>query len=172
MADGLSDDKIYSELCSHIRATDDISFKLMGSVPLVSGAGLLTLLLRAPAPSTPILIVLSLFGALVTLGLFRWELRNIQRCTWLIHYAQGLERKALEGGDIGRAFVPQPNSPQGIGKGQAEKFIYFFTVITWLVVPVSLPTRAQIEASSCSLYFLVAGAIAVATVISLFAKVD
>jgi hypothetical protein len=27
----------YTEICSHIRTTDEISFKLLGLVPLVSG---------------------------------------------------------------------------------------------------------------------------------------
>ena len=35
----LNDDKIYAQLCDDIRKTDDISFKLLGLVPLVSGAG-------------------------------------------------------------------------------------------------------------------------------------
>ena len=29
----------YTEICSHIRTTDEISFKLLGLVPLVSGIG-------------------------------------------------------------------------------------------------------------------------------------
>ncbi len=36
----LSMDHLYAETCTNIRATDEIRFKLMGFVPLVSGAAL------------------------------------------------------------------------------------------------------------------------------------
>ena len=34
----------YSEICTDIRITDDISFKLLGLVPLVSGIGIFAVL--------------------------------------------------------------------------------------------------------------------------------
>lgn len=36
--------KLYSEICSKIRATDDISFKLLWFVPLLSGSAIFVLL--------------------------------------------------------------------------------------------------------------------------------
>jgi hypothetical protein len=36
--------RYYTELCANIRATDDISLKVLGFVPLTSGAGIITLL--------------------------------------------------------------------------------------------------------------------------------
>jgi hypothetical protein len=39
-------EKRYAEICSNIRATDEISFKLLGLVPLVSGTGIVVLLGR------------------------------------------------------------------------------------------------------------------------------
>ena len=94
MGDGpVSLDRFYEEIRTSIRATDDISFKLMGLVPLVSGAGLLTLLLKEPIPSAkaPLVVALALFAASITLGLLRWELRNIQTCRWLRERAEKLE---------------------------------------------------------------------------------
>jgi len=91
MAEGMLDvAKIYEELSTDIRATDEISFKLMGLVPLVSGTGLLALVLGLPVERAPLLIVFALFAAAVTLGLFRWELRNLQNCRWLIRCADRL----------------------------------------------------------------------------------
>jgi hypothetical protein len=36
----LTTERVYAETCANIRATDDISFKLLGIVPLLSGATL------------------------------------------------------------------------------------------------------------------------------------
>jgi len=82
--DSLSADSVYRETCFNIRATDDISFKLMGTVPLLSGAAILTVFLKGPIQpgSGPVVVALSMFAAFVTLGLFRWELRNVQTCSW------------------------------------------------------------------------------------------
>jgi hypothetical protein len=44
--DALSIDRIFQETCVSIRATDEISFKLMGFVPLVSGATFLVFFLK------------------------------------------------------------------------------------------------------------------------------
>ncbi len=38
---------VYHEVCEHIRATDDISLKLLAAVPLATGVGI-TLLIRSP----------------------------------------------------------------------------------------------------------------------------
>ena len=40
----------YTEICSHIKTTDEISFKLLGLVPLVSGIGIVVLLDRSNQP--------------------------------------------------------------------------------------------------------------------------
>ena len=42
----LSIDKLYEQLNTSIRTTDDISFKLLGLVPLISGAALGALVLK------------------------------------------------------------------------------------------------------------------------------
>lgn len=79
---------IYERVRAEIATTDDISFKLIGLVPLVSGAALLGLVfgekvpvlacaVASPSHATAVTIV-SLFAAAVTLGPFRWELRNVQ----------------------------------------------------------------------------------------------
>ena len=81
----LSAERIYADTCNSIRTTDEISFKLMGFVPLVTGATILTFFLKKPIPpeNTELVVALALVAALITLGLFRWELRNIQNCSWL-----------------------------------------------------------------------------------------
>jgi hypothetical protein len=165
----LSDAKIYDQVSIDIRATDEITFKLMGIVRLVSGAGLLAIFL---AREPPLLILLSVFASAITIGLFRWELRNIQNCRWLIKYADELERSAFEREGQIRSYVSQPDPPQKIGKTEAEKFIYAVTIATWLVVPVVLLPSNEIGRWLWSLYIPISAVIALATVISLFAGVE
>ena len=163
--------KIYEQICTNIRVTDDISFKLMGLLPLISGAGLVTILLSAHPPGATMLVLLSLFAAAISLGLFRWELRNIQKCNRLITYADKFEKKALEHSDLKEAYVELPQSPQHIGKGQAEKFIYPVTILTWLVFPFLLVSPDQPEPWLHKIHLALTIIIAFATVISVFAKI-
>lgn len=86
--------KIYEQICTNIRVTDEISFKLIRLVPILSGSGigLLTFLEKSSYLSPATVILISIFGAVVTFGVFRWELCNIETCSWLIRRAADLER--------------------------------------------------------------------------------
>jgi hypothetical protein len=132
---GLSVERVYAETCSSIRATDDISFKLMGILPVLSGATFLTLFIKGPIPlgNGWLVVALSLFAALITLGLFRWELRNIQRCTWLSKRAEAME-EAMDN-DVRPRLSKLPDAPNGIGKTEAEKWVYSVTILAWLSIP-------------------------------------
>jgi hypothetical protein len=94
----LSVERYYGELCANIRATDDISFKLLGFVPLISGAGIIGVLSAKEELSLPsaAVILVALFAATVTVALYGWERRNIQICIWLIARAADVEREMLE----------------------------------------------------------------------------
>ena len=134
----LTPEHVYAETCANIRATDEISFKLLGIVPLLSGATLVTFFLKGPVAveKAPLIITLSLFAALITLGLFRWELRNIQTCSWLRRRAEALERSI-----VASAKTPQqPKPPLRIGKSEAEKWIYSITIVAWLLLPTVVPS--------------------------------
>jgi hypothetical protein len=126
----VSRDALYKELRANIRATDEISFKLMGLVPLLSGAAFLTFFSADKVQAKPNLVVaLSLFAGLVTLGLFRWELRNIQNCSWLLRCSEALEKEAP---GLGSTW---PRPPHGFGKTEAEKAVYSVTILMWLLMP-------------------------------------
>jgi hypothetical protein len=94
----LTVERYYGELCSNIRATDDISFKLLGFVPLISGAGIIAVLSAREKLALPpaAVVLVALFAATVTLALYRWECRNIDICIWLIGRAADVEREMLE----------------------------------------------------------------------------
>ena len=129
-----SADKLYAEICANMRATDDYSFRLLGFVPLASGGGIVALFLKLKATgwATIPVVMLSLVGATVTLGLFCWELRNIQTCKWLRDCARVVERQ------FGLPLRPEPHKVFGVAirKETAEMGVYATTIAAWLALAV------------------------------------
>lgn len=161
-------DKIYAEIRTGVRETDAISFKLLGLVPLVSGAALIGVVFEQPAVPPALVILLSSFASTITLGLFRWELRNIQTCSALLAYAEGLEEETLKVQGLAGVFQPRPRPLQRIGKTEAEKLIYATTIATWLALPAGMGALSQV--SHRGAYLALAGVILIATAFSLFAS--
>jgi hypothetical protein len=167
MADpDLSRDRLYQEIRADIRATDEISFKLMGLVPLVSGAAFLTFFFEDKVRAQPhVVVALSLFAALITLGLFRWELRNIQTCSWLLRRSEAMEEKAT-------GIKPaRPKPPRGFGKTEAEKAVYSVTILTWLLMPAVVCPLHQASPLLLACYVIVALCTAAVTVLSVLTSV-
>jgi len=72
---------VYQEVCSSFHAIADFRAKLLGFLPLASGAGIFLLLNRSLTDGTEqYLLPIGVFGFAVTLGLFFYELRGIQKC--------------------------------------------------------------------------------------------
>ncbi len=69
-------EKLHAEICTNIRALDENSLRLLSFVPLVTGSAIVAVLLKGEAEFSWITILLSLVGAIVALGLYRWECRN------------------------------------------------------------------------------------------------
>jgi hypothetical protein len=139
--DTLDEAKVYDAIHNGISETDAISFKLMASVPLVSGTGLLAIFFGQDAAPIPVVSLLSLFASAITLGLFWWELRNIQTCRWLVDLARELEKRALEPLALPAAKIEPPrNPPGGVGKRNAAKAIYSTTIGAWLLLPMVMTT--------------------------------
>lgn len=164
----LTVERIYSEIRTGVRETDAISFRLLGLVPLISGTALIGLLLQSKALPPDLLMLLALFAAAITLGLFRWELRNVQTCAWLIKYAEALEMDSLATKGLGGIARSRPAAPQGIGKTEAEKLIYATTIAVWLAMPVGLD--AVRDSGYRTPYYVVAAGILLGTIASVFAR--
>lgn len=142
---------LYKEICNNIRVSDDISFKLLGIVPVVSGIGATTLTFLEKSKSlsthTSLAVVsLSLLAALMTFGLFVWELRNIQKCSWFIARAADFELRLLGRTDAKEdhstiLFAGMTNnlkptkklSDRPWGKTQGEKIVYSAAIVIWLI---------------------------------------
>ena len=135
--------EIYKEICANIRNTDEISFRLLGLVPVVSGAAASVLalieksnFLRDMATCGVSLVVLSfsVLGFCVTFGLFRWELRNIEKCKWLVRRAEDLEQYALKIGKIKLESIQYLGWPSSSwGKTKSEKVVYGAALSAWLI---------------------------------------
>lgn len=85
--------KVYEQLCNSYRAIDDFRTKLLALLPLATGGGIFLLVgdqTRTKAIEA-FLPAIGLFGALVTLGLFLFELHGIKKCTHLIEAGKKLE---------------------------------------------------------------------------------
>lgn len=129
-------EKRYEAICASIRATDEISFKLLGLIPLLTGA-VIVAILKGEVSQQGLVWVISAFGAIVTFGIFRWELRNIQTCKWLMKEGGRIETEEL-GLTVGQ-FTGRDAAPTllgfRMGKTEAEKIIYIASVIAWLTLP-------------------------------------
>jgi hypothetical protein len=139
---------MYDVLQTRIKETEDISFRLLGAVPLVNGAAFLTAVVGVSSSRAPAMIMLSLFGAVVTLGLFWWELRNIRFCLWNIALAEVFEEIVLGKVNVREKLRRRPPAPGNVGKRRAEKIVYSTIVFSWLALPIALltPKSLRIEA--------------------------
>lgn len=166
-------ENFYTNLCNNIRYTDEISFKLLGLVPLFSGSGMLVAVLKSEYFWTPAIYGIAAFGALITVGFFRWELRNIQTCLWLIQRGADYE-KADDPTKPGQ-FYRRAQSPMRMGKTQSEKLIYGFTIFTWLLLPWLVYTTAKVKTNPApaieeplnSIYLIFAAVVGIFTLLSM-----
>jgi hypothetical protein len=171
-------DNNYTNLCNSIRFTDDVSFKLLGLVPLFSGSGMLVAVAKSEWFWSPAIYAIGAFGALITLGLFRWELRNIQTCDWLISCGAAMEQTEdhLKAGQ----FYRKPKPPMRVGKTRAEKLIYGVTTLIWLLLPwlVYSTVKAKNNAAPVvdqtlnTVYIIVAVVIGILTLLSIILRVN
>lgn len=163
-------DKVYENLHANIRFTDEISFKLLAFVPLISGTAIAVTFLKAEAKSIEAICFISLYGSAITLGLFWWELRNIKTCNYL------LTCLALFDNTIHNKENNPPPEPLKIRKAGAEKFIYSVTILSWLIFPYALKHSLELafgqEARIPYFYMGFGILLFILTVLSVFAKVQ
>ncbi len=98
----------YQELCKSYQSIIDFRAKLLGFLPLASGAGLFAVLGNGTTPVPYYAWVAGLFGFAITLGLFFYELRGLQRSAAFERTGRELENElGLGNGQFG----VQPAAP-------------------------------------------------------------
>jgi hypothetical protein len=121
----------YQEVCTSYHAIDDVRIRLMGLLPLVSGAGIVVLLrpdvLDLEDKYYP---PIGIFGFLVTLGLLLFEVRGVQQCYALIALGKDIE-KSLH---IEAQFTHRPKQLVGLGKTSAARVIYPAVLAAWTFI--------------------------------------
>ena len=91
---------VYQEVCKSYHALEDFRAKLLGFLPLASGAGIFFLLGVNGKPSASYLTPIGLVGAGITLGLLAYELRNSQLSRVLRDAGKELEESLLTKGQF------------------------------------------------------------------------
>ncbi|RIK80872.1 hypothetical protein DCC62_03065 [candidate division KSB1 bacterium] len=152
----------YERICASHDQIADFRAKLLASLPIATGAGIFFLFSdKKPADELSVhLFPVGIFGALITIGLFFYELRGIQKCRGLIACAKRLEKelvpdlwqygafnfrqKAALGGFLGAAgaaLVIYPTVMSGwiyvsavglINSGRLNTSALWFFMISWL----------------------------------------
>jgi hypothetical protein len=155
--------KVYDQLCESYRAIDDFRAKLLGFLPLASAGGAF-LLLNDPEKITfakPFLGPLGLFGFVVTLGLFFYEIYGIRKCHALINAGKKIECSL---GITDGQFIKRPrNVLYLINEPFAAGIIYPVVLAAWMflmkVYPQSQPEQAPaVEAAlSAAVWIFIAG---------------
>lgn len=142
---------VYRELCTSYRAIDDFRTKLLGFLPLATGAGIFFLVTNADKLNsadqinlvTPYFGPMGVFGMAVTLGLFFYELYGIKKCTALIGAGKELEKQLkIESGQ----FRERPHGVLGfISEPLAADVIYPAVLAAWTFIATAFtcPEKAK-----------------------------
>ena len=133
--------KVYEQLCNSYRAIDDFRAKLLGFLPLATGTGVFLLITdQAKIVSMQNLFQpIGLFGLVITLGLFFYELYGIKKCTHLIRIGKELEEKVLEVSN-GQFATRPPGVALLINEPFAASLIYPAVLAAWTFLVFAFPT--------------------------------
>lgn len=130
---------VYQELCNSYRAIDDFRTKLLGFLPLATGTGLFLLVTDEAKIklAQPYFWPIGVFGFIITLGLFFYELYGIKKCTYLIRAGIKLE------GDLNINAGQFGSRPLGVLGLISEPFaagvIYPAVLGAWMYLALAFP---------------------------------
>ncbi|WP_371599784.1 hypothetical protein [Streptomyces sp. NBC_00564] len=142
---------VYQEICVSYRAIDDFRAKLLGFLPVVTGAGVGLLLGRDPGEPQPIWLPVGLFGAVVTLGLFAYEVHGIKKCAYLIDAGARLERHL----EVYGQFAGRPHAVGGVvNEPFAAAVVYSAVHAGWVFLALAYFTPPWAAGMTAVLLFL------------------
>jgi hypothetical protein len=82
----------YAQVSDNYRAIDELRLKLLGLLPLATGAGVF-LLLRGGGIPAELAVAVGAFGMIATVSLYFYELHGVEKCAHFIHRGQQLEQE-------------------------------------------------------------------------------
>jgi len=129
----------YQELCNSYRAIDDFRTKLLGFLPLATIAGIFVLITDEAKMkfAQHYFWPVGVFGFVIALGLFFYELYGIKKCTHLIRAGKELEKELeVDGGQ----FSKRPHGVVGlINEPFASGVIYPAVLAAWTFLALASP---------------------------------
>jgi hypothetical protein len=135
---------VYGELCTSYHAIDDFRAKLLGFLPLASGTGIVLLLDDKTAAYKNALGAIGVFGFVITIGLFAYELYGLKKCHALIWVGKHLEAKLHVDGH----FIYRPRELCGvINEPFAAGIIYPAVMAAWIYLALYFSTRNAMSAA-------------------------
>lgn len=127
--------KFYEECCNSYHRVDDFRAKLLGFLPLVTGAGIFASLSdKNSAKLAEFITQIGIFGFIVTLGLLIYELKGIHKCTQFIKRGMNIENKFKT---IGQFSDLWHNGSNIINEPVAAGLIYSIVLAAWMYIILS-----------------------------------
>ncbi len=121
----------YQQLCESYRAIDDFRAKLLGFLPLATGGIFLLGSINTPKES---LGLIGVFGLVITVGLFCYEIYGIKKCHNLIAIGKKIERKL----DINGQFINRPREvAYFINEPFVAGIIYPVVLAAWMFLALN-----------------------------------
>jgi hypothetical protein len=130
----------YEQVCTSYHAIDDFRTKLLGFLPLATGAGIFLLVGKQGelTAAQPYLRGIAVFGFAVTLGLFVFEIFGIAKCARLIAIGRELEA-SMKIAPWGQ-FTRRPDAVlKLINEPFASGVIYPAVLAAWIYVALLFP---------------------------------
>ena len=128
----------YQEVCRSHQAITEFRGKLLGLLPVATGAGIFLLLNRPgktqdTATFNTFLVAAGIFGAFAAFGLYLYEYRGMKECHLLRERGANLEYELRLSNDFSRF---QKNRQGLFGPREAGPIVYGAVVAGWIFVSV------------------------------------
>jgi hypothetical protein len=146
----------YTELCNSYRAIDDFRAFLLGALPLASGTGIFLLYSDLSMKGTKtFLLPIGIFGWIITLGLFAYEIYGIKKCCCIIKTGISMEKRmGISGQFCNRPrAVGLPIVGDFINEPLASGIIYPAVLASWTFLALIF-SSTQIAGMSAVLIFI------------------
>src|SRR5271165_6267876 len=125
------EEKVYDQMCTSYRGIDDFRAKLLGFLPLATGAGILFTAKEGQNLLKDFSQPIAVFGFLITLGLFCYEIYGVTKCAELIRTGKKIELAQ----NVQGQFVSRPQAVFGfINEPFAAGVIYPAVLASWKVL--------------------------------------